>query len=540
MASFMDTYLDAQSNFSDDINLYSEGFRFDEQDMDFIEGQIALREVPILLEKEEIISRMNLYGEAAGGILAGLFTFIKSAIALMIKIFLGFKGIIIAVIVALIGRFIIKKFKGGSVSYSGGGYTASSSPNSGVPAVASVNRARNILSQGASSARVREQAENIGLSNEYLEALSSKSKKGKGTVADAIAAELANNIRVEIDEANSVAMYLPKEIKADFIKARMAIQLKANQRVAEAGSYDEILSENPFWLFDNITDAESSIENIPGKISFCDFIIDCLRHYDGLVAAAYMAQLGVVTNVYKAVAVYKIEEFQSIINDIKNDIPAESIRNIEALANQMKEYNGLTQSDKYFKDILSHIPNKYKPNLASRYIKIADALGKFSKGKYVKSVEDANITVQTINISEHGVIMDVKYGDKRDKEIEFICIKKFKEHFSDGFDLSKLKTALGKLTDLGKSTQAYVADFESTAAHNQKEVNIANCKNVAETATSMISCCAHSVNIMSKFLKNTTNPIHKAIHDDIVMLSLMEYTKNEMKNYVDPEKLKNL
>ena len=51
MASFMDTYLDTQSNFSNDINLYSEGFRFDEQDMDFIEGQIALREVPILLSQ---------------------------------------------------------------------------------------------------------------------------------------------------------------------------------------------------------------------------------------------------------------------------------------------------------------------------------------------------------------------------------------------------------------------------------------------------------------------------------------------------------
>lgn len=538
MANFMDTYLDTQSNFSSDINLYAEEFRFNEQDMDFIEGQIALREVPILLEKEEIMGRMNLYGEAAG-ILAGLFTFIKSAIALMIKIFLGFKGIIIAVVVALIGRFIIKKFKGGSTSYSGGGgasYSGSVSSSSGIPAV-NTGIKDNILKLLNDESKVAKVLEAAGIDSAKLKEIADKGGHSAQAL-EKIINKVLNDIRVEADDANTSALIIPGYVKPEAIVAKMNKLMDINLRL-DGSSYADVLSRNPYFIFDKtIFDARTKLGKM--NISLPTFLVDCIRHYDGIVAASYVAQIGILNSLavaYSGVSEVQIQKnyFDDIINEIKSDIPADTIRSIESIVSELKEYNGKQKLNDYFKPILRAIPNREKPKNPKDYIEIASILSDITKSvKETNSIKEAKLIVKSLQFGDDGVLIGTEYGEDGSKAIEYACIKNFINVFGDNRpDINKLKTVLNKLDDLGKHVQKSISDsgIDRITTKDSSKVNLSNIKEVSTVAINMVSCAAQSVNIMSYFLKNEINPIHKVIAEEVAILAATEYTLKEMENY---------
>nr|DAT37289.1 MAG TPA: hypothetical protein [Caudoviricetes sp.] len=538
MTNFIDTYLDTQSNFSNDINLYSEGFRFDEQNMDFIEGQIALREVPILLEKEEVMSRMNLYGEAAG-ILAGLFTFIKSAIALMIKIFLGFKGIIIAVVVALIGRFIIKKFKGGSTSYSGGGgasYSGSASSSSGIPAV-NTGIKDNILKLLNDESKVAKVLEAAGIDSVKLKEIADKGGHSAQAL-EKIINKVLNDIRVEADDANTSALIIPGYVKPEVVVAKLNKLMDIDLRL-DGGHYSEVFNKNPYYIFDKgIFDARSKLTKM--GISLPTFLVDCIRHYDGIVAASYVAQIGILNSLavaYSGVSEVQIQKnyFDDIINEIKSDIPADTIRSIESIVSELKEYNGKQKLNDYFKPILRAIPNREKPKNPKDYIEIASILSDITKSvKETNSIKEAKLIVKSLQFGDDGVLIGTEYGEDGSKAIEYACIKNFINVFGDNRpDISKLKTVLNKLDDLGKHVQKSISDsgIDRITTKDSSKVDLSNIKEVSTVAINMVSCAAQSVNIMSYFLKNEINPIHNVIAEEAIILAATEYTLKEMENY---------
>lgn len=538
MTNFIDTYLDTQSNFSNDINLYSEGFRFDEQNMDFIEGQIALREVPILLEKEEVMSRMNLYGEAAG-ILAGLFTFIKSAIALMIKIFLGFKGIIIAVVVALIGRFIIKKFKGGSTSYSGGGgasYSGSVSSSSGIPAV-NTGIKDNILKLLNDESKVAKVLEAAGIDSAKLKEIADKGGHSAQAL-EKIINKVLNDIRVEADDANTSALIIPGYVKPEVVVAKLNKLMDIDLRL-DGGHYSEVLNKNPYYIFDKgIFDARTKLNKM--NISLPAFLVDCIRHYDGIVAASYVAQIGILNSLaiaYSGVSEVQIQKnyFDDIINEIKSDIPADTIRSIESIVSELKEYNGKQKLNNYFKPILRAIPNREKPKDPKDYVEIASILSDITKSvKETNSIKEAKLIVKSLQFGDDGVLIGTEYGEDGSKAIEYACIKNFINVFGDNRpDISKLKTVLNKLDDLGKHVQKSISDsgIDRITTKDSSKVDLSNIKEVSTVAINMVSCAAQSVNIMSYFLKNEVNPIHKVIAEEAIILAATEYTLKEMENY---------
>lgn len=528
MGSFMNIYLDSQNNFSEDINLYSEGFRFDETDMNFIEGQIALREIPILLEKEEIMSRMNLYGEAAG-LIAGIFTFIKSAIALMIKIFLGFKGIIIAVVVALIGRFIIKKFKGGSTSYSGGGgslYSSSVSASSGIPASTKVST-ETILKNFNNSSIASRINKTLGLDVEgLLEKI--KTDKDLEKKAESIINNVLKDIKIEADSSNTSAIVFPGYIKPEFVVARLNKFLEIDQRVLDGTSYNEILSKNPYYIFENT-------KNTVNEINLARFIVDCIRHYDGLVAAAYISQIGALSAIHKAYSgatdegQIQKDYFLRIIDEIRSEIPADTIRSIEDILSHLKLYNGVENVDKYFNPILKNIPNKVKPKSAKTYKNISDMLTNISKSvKETKDTEDSKFKVKSLVFDNDNTLCGVDYEGKA---FEYGCVYEFSKEFENSQpDMNKLKNVLNKLDDLGKHIQKTISNinFDGIQKNKGESLNIPNTKEVISIAVSMISCSAQSVNIMSYTLKNSINPIHSAIVEDAVFIATMMYTEKEL------------
>ena len=522
MGSFMNIYLDSQNNFSEDINLYSEGFKFDETDMNFIEGQIALREIPILLEKEEIMSRMNLYGEAAG-VIAGILAFIKSAIALMLKIFLGFKGILIAVIIALIGRFIIKKFKGGSVSYSGGGGggSASVNMNSGMPATP--KHKQHILQDLYTDSIPVLTVQNI-LQQVDLDKIKSIDKKEIENYVE----NILNSIRVEADDGNTSAIVIPESIKPNQIVAIINKCLKADKRPI-GGTYSSILKSNPYYIFE--MDIFKEIQTINSdntlKIKMEDFIVDTVRNFDSMVAAAYVTQAGVL----RALTEYSgsaIEEdyFKDIIDEMKNQI-GDTFPDLVRIEGQKigKQYDAKEDPDKYYAYLMKKMANRCKPAVASGYIKISDALTKIDKFKTVTNIEDADMVVDSLVTDDKGILIGTSYGKNRTKYVEYNLLTRFQRIFGENKpDMNKMKSILNKLTELGNYIQKSIAKYNVTSSEN-KVWNTNSSKQAINISLAMITCTAHSVNILSFMLKNSINPIVKAIEDDVTFISVCEGIK---------------
>lgn len=528
MTSFMDTYLDAQSNFSNDINLYSEGFRFDEQDMDFIEGQIALREIPILLEKEEIMSRMNLYGEAAGGILVGLLSFIKSAIALMIKIFLGFKGIIIAVVVALIGRFIIKKFRGGSVSYSGGGGggSASVSMTSGIPATPKHKQhvIQDILSTAAAIDSVPVLTVQNILQNVDLKSLD------KPTIEKYVE-DVLNSIRIEADDGNTSAVVIPESVKPNQVVAVINKCLREDKRPT-GGTYSSVLKSNPYYIFEG--DVFKEIQSINNdnslKMKLEDFIVDTVRNFDSMVTAAYVTQAGVL----KALTAYSgsaIEEdyFKMIIDEMKNQI-GDTFPDLVKIAGKDIDvgYDAKEDPDEYYAYLLKKMVNRCKPTVASGYIKISDALTKIDKFKTATSIDDAEMNIVSLATDDKGTLIGVSYGKTRTKYVEYSLLTRFQKIFGDNKpDMNRMKSILNKLTELGNYIQKSISKYNVTSSEN-KVWNTDSSKKAINISLAMTACVAHSVNILSFLLKNSINPINKIIEEDVTFISVCEGIKAKM------------
>ena len=322
----------------------------------------------------------------------------------------------------------------------------------------------------------------------------------------------------------------PGYIKPEFVVARLNKFLEIDQRVINGTSYNDILSENPYYVF-------SDTKNTVNELNLTKFIVDCIRHYDGIVAAAYISQLGALSAIHKAYSgatdegQMQKDYFLSVIDEIKNEIPAETMRSIESIASTLKSYNGVENVDKYFSPILKSIPNKVKPKSAKTYKNLAELLTNISKSiKPTKDVEDSQFKVKSLVFDNDNALCGVDYDGKA---FEYNCAYEFSKEFeSSQPNMNKLKGVLNKLDDLGKHIQKTISDvnFDGLQKNKGESLNIPNTKEVISIAVNMVSCGAQSVNIMSYVLKNSTNPIHNAIVEDAVFIATMMYTEKELAN----------
>ena len=531
MTGFMNMYLDSQNNFSDDINLYSEGFGFDEQDINLIEGQIALREIPILLEKEEIIGRMNLYSEAVG-ILGGILSFIKSAVMLMFKIFIGFKGLIIAVILAFVGRFIIKKFKGGIRSYSGGGGGGSSSASSAGNSAETIVKAKFV----ADIEKHEKELLNVGFTQADLDSLKDfiKSAKSEKEVVDYIN-KLLDKIRVHVDSANLSAIFLPDDSKGVDIIAKLNKCLENDSR-PNGKTYSEVLKNNPYYVFnENLKIMKDNINDYSGgNFVLEDFLIDCIRYCDGLIAASYCSQFGILCSVARATGDNISKDYYTdIANELRRTIPTATMRSIDKLIGEIDLYNGRSSLEGFFTTIMKNIPNKIKPKDPKDYIKYADILSQCNKGKEVTTVKDANLRVANLVGVEDGVLAGVEYGGDSDKLIEYNCIEKFQKEFSSGFDMNNLKESLNKMSDLTKKANEYIQSLTKAEVKNKGVIDMNKSKQASSVAMNMMACSAQSITLMSHFFKNANNPIHNIILEDAAQLACVAMFVKEVKSNIN-------
>lgn len=543
----------------DDI-LYGD-MSYDE--LSYIEGQIALKEVNVILEKEEIISKLNLYGEAAGGIILGLLGFLKSAIGLILKIFIGFKGFIIALIVGFVARFIYKKMNGGVDSTGGGGsYTSTSLSKAGVSAAQALPKLKKAdlekirkdgflnktkfmsafaLKELLGEAKLRK----LSKIKAPLEVLMTPStadtqptdeeiEKAIEEVSDVISDVIAEEIRVNVDNENSSAMVIPNYI--DIKKLSSVIEeYTMNDKRPCGGTYSQIFASAPFYM-NNVTEESSlmkfydekytSLEHYPTVFIIPDFILN----YDSAVAAALSVQIGILNIISNAGGGDDVDECLRLFDELKTSIPSDVLRNIGDLQKSFKEYNGKNPS-KYMISLFSKMKHRYKPKSYEDYKNIADVLKSYMDNqKKTKDWISSGLQYVSLYTDDSGTLISSRFSgtSESSNSIGVLTLKELKESISDSnFDINKLKNSLNKLENIGKKVQSAVNAYKTTN-DNKNSIDANYSKKAIEFSIAIVSCTASSATILSRYITNDKHPIFKALQEDILAIIQSQVTNPEL------------
>lgn len=526
---------------------------FDCNDYEYIEGQIALREVNILLEKEDIISRINLYNEAAGGIIAGLLGFIKSAIGLILKIFIGFKGFIIALIVGFVARFIYKKMKGGVDSTGGGGgggggYSSTPLANTGVSAATVVPK--KIVSKKQINFKGNTKFMSMLALNNIIDDVKEKKlsqikkplevlmtpataetqpteeeiQKAIEEVSDIVSDTIVESVRVEVDTENSAAIVLPKYIDVQKLFKNIEKCIDDDTRPG-GGTYSQMIQSAPFYKSVSEMAHTSFLKQYYGetasKYPFADIVSDFIINYDSAVAAALSIQIGLLNTIAKAVGNDNdINDCLKLFDELRSSVPSDALKNISELQQSMKEYDGKNLK-KYMDKILYKMKHKYKPKSYEIYKNVADLLSNFAnkQSETNKTLKESGIDCITLYSDDSGTLIQFNlYGSSDDIHNGVRTLKRLKDVISNSnFDINRLKDVLNKLESVGKKVQGVISSYKP-ADGNKSAINAEYFKKAVEFSIAIVSCSASSATIVSRFIAINNHPIFKAIQEDIVTL----------------------
>lgn len=524
----------------------------------YIEGQVALREVNILLEQEETVSKIGLYGEAVGGILLGLLGFIKSAIGLILKIFIGFKGFIIALIVGFIARFVYKKIKGGVDSTGGGGgggggYSSGPLKNTGVSAkrlnVGKLKkdgfRSKYKFVSNSNLIKFLDEAKLQKLSKikapmEVLltpataetQPTEEQIEKAIEEVSEIVSDMIVEEVRVAVDEENNAAMVLPSEI--DIKKLFEAIdECINNDTRPNGGSYSQIIKSTPFYS--QVTSTHESdigqLYNGTSKHIIPDIVSDFILNYDSAVAAALSIQIGLLTNVSKIVGNdNNINECIALFDELKASIPSDVLRNIGDLQKSFKEYKG-QDFEKYVKPVFNKLRHKFKPKNYTDYAKVASLLSGYAKLQQKTTTTLKQSGIDCIDVYTDGdsrLITINLYGTSRSNHSGVMLLKRLKSVLSDSnFDIGKLKDSLSKLEGIGKKVQGVINSYKFDS-DGKNSINVEESKKAIEFSISIVSCSASSATIASHFIAINNHPIYQAVQEDVVALIRQQVSDPEI------------
>ena len=185
----------------------------------YAESQIAINNINITLDLLDKQMEYNVYGEAAGFI-GMIIAFFKTAITFILKLFLGFKGLAITILVGLIGYIIKISTKKDSSSGGGGGGGGGSStpvsvtiPNEVKVAESKAEEIQKVIEETPSVKSISD-AEILELLEEIKMVTDKKPLKEEKNIQDvrsAIARIMANEVTVDMNDPTAeVAISIPE------------------------------------------------------------------------------------------------------------------------------------------------------------------------------------------------------------------------------------------------------------------------------------------------------------------------------------------
>lgn len=527
--NFMDLYLDSYDNidYGDDSNRVLELYT-PENIQIYQEANLCILEARNFLDLYACgYYDIKLYSE---GILAGFIGFMKTAIALWIKIFIALGPTIIAVGLALMSViFVIKNIgKSGSIN-SGGGGGGGSYTSSTLNSAKSLTESEFLYSKV--DGKKNEKATNIirntdGYSN-AINRLVKIVEANKGE-SDAKKRLIMSNIIVGVDKYNDGALALTTEhtflLKA--IKKYLADNVTLDNK-----PFKEIIDKQPFRTIHGVSEMNKGFEKTGLDWSkaktltpFTAFSADCLVNCDKFMTASIMSQC--ITTY--TLAMNNGEDEKKVESDTERKIEEMTNRLSEGLPKTVvnKLLNTMSKSEDLAKEFQTGKINidefftgflygcKFQLDTVRKYIQISKLYSQLKAG----DITNIKMDIHEIASSDDCRFLDIIYKDSEHKFlsrelVEAIHLALHENEFKDG---TILRDKIKILEDESKKIKDV---FDKMGEESFKDIAIRDfCKTTQEFAIDILGMLQSIINIAPTLYYNCKSTLYGVIKVDIMRL----------------------
>lgn len=543
----------------------------------YAESQIAINNMNITLELLDKQMEYNVYAEAAGFI-GMIIAFFKTAITFILKLFLGFKGLAIAIIVGLVGYIIKMSMKKESSGGGGGGGGGSSTPVS----VTIPNEVKVAEAKAEEIQKVIEEAPAVKAvpDTEILKAVEEmkiqadkkplKEEKSMKDIRSAIARIISNEVTVDMNDPElEVSVSIPKTLERTVINTLNECIRNDKRVISSKGTYSEILKKKPlFYLsrdrkfLEDLRRNYFSDDNRAGAGAFSA----CLVRYTDVLAAVTG-----ITYAVKAIAnssnsdMSNITTSEELIKKLTKDV-------LDDFKNADGEFAKNNQVCSRIKDAIKNLfekPNsasafsrgegitnkivcetiQYRPTVDKLFSDVTPVLSKVLSSKEV--LDDRMFKVKSIESIGRSVRIIPDYSDRDMNWLR--TVNNIVELFKKGNrDTNTIKRTIDALMEDNKEIQKEIEKMASSSintfefAEKHKIESLMGFRErikklsieMLKENMAVMSFITLSIQIFGKQIENKTHPIFKALQEDILDICIalginsvpddyMTYTKDD-------------
>lgn len=527
--NFMDLYLDScnKIDYGDESNRILEIYT-PENIQIYQEANMCILEARNFLDLYACgYYDIKLYSE---GILAGFIGFMKTAIALWIKIFIALGPTIIAVGLALMSViFVIKSVgKSGSIN-SGGGGGGGSYSSSTLRSAKSLTESEFLYSKV--DGKKNEKATNIirdtdGYSN-AINRLVKIVEANKGE-SDAKKRLIMSNIIVGVDKYNDGALALTTE--HTFLLKAIKKYLADNVTL-ENKPFKEIIDKQPFRTILGVAEMNKGLEKTGLDWSkakmlkpFTAFSADCLVNCDKFMTASIMSQcittytLATNNGEDEKKAESDIErKVEEMLNRLSEGLPKTMVNKLlnvmsksEDLAKEFQ--TGKINLDEFFTGFLYGC--KFQFDTVRKYIQVSKLYSQLKAG----DITNIKMDIHEIASSDDCRFLDIIYKDSEHKFLARELVEAIHEALHEnGFkDGTMLRDKIKILEDESKKIKDV---FDKMKDENFKDISIRDfCKTTQEFAIDILGMLQSIINIAPTLYYNCKSTLYGVIKVDIMRL----------------------
>lgn len=522
----------------------------------YAESQIAINNINITLDLLDKQMEYNVYGEAAGFI-GMIIAFFKTAITFILKLFLGFKGLAIAILVGLIGYIIKISTKKDSSSGGGGGGGGGSStpvsvtiPNEVKVAESKAEEIQKVIEETPSVKSISD-AEILELLEEIKMVTDRKPLKEEKNIQDvrsAIARIMANEVTVDMNDPTAeVAISIPERLQRTVINTLNDCIRNDKRVIKSKGTYSEILKKKPLFYLSRDRDFNEKLKKnyfSDGERSGAGAFTTFLIRYDDVLAAI----TGVMYTV-KAIArsnsddMSNIKTSDELANKLANDIQ-EDFKNADAefaknkyVVNSIKKIinkvfakpDGVSSYDNgkwiTFDMVCDCI--QHKPSSNKTFSDITPILSTVLSSKEILSYKMFTIRTIESNGDSIRLIPDYSGRDMDWLRTTHSLAERFKNQNRDTATIKKTIDALMEdnkeiQKEIEKISVDSINTFEFAEKHKlqyllgyRTKIKKLSIEMLKENM-GVMSFLMLSLQIFGKQIENKTHPIFKALQEDVL------------------------
>ena len=522
----------------------------------YAESQIAINNINITLDLLDKQMEYNVYGEAAGFI-GMIIAFFKTAITFILKLFLGFKGLAIAILVGLIGYIIKISTKKDSASGGGGGGGGGSStpvsvtiPNEVKVAESKVEEIQKVIEETPSVKPISD-AEILQLVEEIKMVTDRKPLKEEKNIQDvrsAIARIMANEVTVDMNDPTAeVAISIPERLQRTVINTLNDCIRNDKRVIKSKGTYSEILKKKPLFYLSRDRDFNEKLKKnyfSDGERSGVGAFTTFLIRYDDVLSAI----TGVMYTV-KSIArsnsddMSNIKTSDELANKLANDIQ-EDFKNADAeFAKNKYVVNSIKKIiNKVFAkpDSVSSYDNgkwitfdmvcdciQYKPSSNKTFSDVTPILSTVLSSKEILSYKMFTIRTIESNGDSIQLIPDYSGRDMDWLRTTHSLAERFKNQNRDTATIKKTIDALMEdnkeiQKEIEKISVDSINTFEFAEKHKlqyllgyRTKIKKLSIEMLKENM-GVMSFLMLSLQIFGKQIENKTHPIFKALQEDVL------------------------